>query len=238
MKKLVVVVILVILGIAGYFVAAKMKKSRVDPDVQRHWDAITAFLEDNRPGIEQLSERLGAVEALAAAEGWIPEGEKQAKLILDEPLLLWGFQLREQPLEGVDDSYTDYRELEPHLEWIETGDPGLAFMQGSVDRLQQSLHRADGAHWVVAEVESFVKPEITTLDLGSKDREIGEFSPGSTRFAIAIVDTETCEIVAHGRGQATSADEVEIKAVLDSLAADLWSRTESAAHELARQLAR
>ncbi len=228
----VVIVLLVIV------VLRQLKKRRADPLVAMAGAATQQFVEDHKTQLRQLDERINSIQALVTRQDRLAPEETVASIQQDELTLLWAHELRGQQRPEFNDmlsgrSYSDLETLEPMLDWaFDPSAPG-AYSEEELANMKKALQRATDRYIVVAELREVVLPEITNLDLGSETGVTGEFIAGRTTFDVAVLDTETMEIVACGQGAATNGDTVR---AVDGPNQDLWSRTRDAALETARRV--
>ncbi len=226
-------------AIAGsMFVLSVLKKGRPDPEVVAEMAANRQFAEDHQAELVQLAERLDAIETMVAGEAWPPPEEIVASIQQEDPVILWAHELRAKEYPDFNDmrngrSYSDLETLEPMLDWAT--DPSMAggYSASEVALMAKKLERALERYILVAELHEVVMPEITDLQLGNESGEIGRYNAGRTTFSVAVIDTETMQVVANGQGSAANSEEVR---AIDGPGQDLWQRTGEAVVQVARRI--
>ena len=239
-RKIVVAsVIGVALLIIGYAVARRQMRKSYSGHWEEQLETVAAFVETNREQIEQFAGRLDAIRSMVERDGWLPEGERTYQAADPPAMVIWTHQLRGEDAQGFDDSYSEFWDIEDLVDWARHPEQIANSYDGQlVDDLTRLLDLAAAPYVVIGVIDNVVRPETTNVEFGQDGSVSGELNPGSTSFGVAVVELQTGKIAAHGRGEATSGDEVRITASTDMLMADLWGRMHKAALELGRQLLR
>lgn len=225
--------VLAALGIGGYLAVDKYMFEQSNKEFEKQSPAAIADAFKSHEGeIAKAEKVLNAIHEVVNAPDW-PETEEhpvaQAVNAKGAPVL-WKYDIVDgaRPVFGSADQAARLRDL---LAWCDDHD-AADFTEDASEEIDSRIAPFSGPIVAVADFIELKEPEIA--DFNPKAAS-ASYNSGQTRCAVALFDTDSLTVIAHGVATATNSDNIE--ANVSELIEDLWANTQKAIEAKIDQLA-